>query len=220
MDSLQVFGRVVFHDELIAAGDALALRLSDLGPFAPIHTSSSPYTDLTRDWARVAHSEYVKAGQCSDPPSPALAMRALHPDAVGAEVRITCKEGCVLTVLFRDSETKAQGRDYHDRVRSKWTLDLTGEVDTWANQITTSTFTNIALEEPNLEGGIMGMMMGSDDTPKIMVRDKEFRGEWGDTYSKTHHGPRNSKTLVRALNPFYGRRSSRVRTPRQPFRAI
>lgn len=184
MDSLRVFGSVVFHDELIAAGDALALRLSDLGPFAPIHASSSPYTDLTRDWARVAGGEYVKAGQCSDPPSPALAIRSLHPDAVGAEVRITCKQGCVLTVLFRDSETKAQGRDYHDRVRSKWTLDLTGEVNTWANQIATSTFTNVPLEAPKGVGGIMGMLVGSDDTPRIIVRDEEFSGEWGDTYSK------------------------------------
>lgn len=112
------FLRVVFHDELVAAGDALALKLGEFGPFRPIHDSTSPYTDLLNEWTRVAQGNYVREGQCFDPPSPALAMRALNPDAVSAEIGIRCEEKCVLTVRLRDAETKAQGRDYLERVRS------------------------------------------------------------------------------------------------------
>ncbi|QED29996.1 hypothetical protein FRD01_22730 [Microvenator marinus] len=183
MDSLKVYGRVVFHDELVAAGDALALKLGEFGPFRPIHDSASPYTDLLNEWTRVAQGNYVKEGQCFDPPSPALAMRALNPDAVGAEIGIRCTEKCVLTVTLRDAETKAKGRDYFDRARSKWTLELDGDVDTWAAQIANATFTKMPLEKPKNDGlGILGTL--AQDSPGIMVRDAEFSGEWGETYSR------------------------------------
>lgn len=183
MDSLKVYGSVVFHDELIAAGDALALKLGELGPFRPIHNTSFPYSDLLKEWTRVAQGQYVKEGQCFDPPSPSLAMRALNPDAVGAEIGIRCEEKCVLTVTLRDAETKAQGRDYFERARSKWTLELEGEADTWASQITSTPFTNIPLERP--KGDTMGILgAGGRDTPNIMVRDPEFTGDWDETYSR------------------------------------
>lgn len=183
MDSLKVYGRVVFHDELIAAGDALALKLRELGPFRPIHNTSFPYSDLLKEWTRVAQGQYVKEGQCFDPPSPSLAMRALNPDAVGAEIGIRCEEKCVLTVTLRDAETKAQGRDYFERVRSKWTLELEGEVNTWAAQIARASFVNVPLEKPKKDGvGILGSL--AQQSPGIMVRDAEFSGEWGETYSR------------------------------------
>jgi len=179
MDSLRVNGRVVFHDELIETGDALALRLKDLGPFTPVHAGPKPYTSLVNEWAQIAGGEYVKDGRCSDPPSPSLALQSIHRDAVGAETSIECKETCVLTVILRDSEAKANGRDYFERVRSKWTIELTGDTTSWASQVSQADFIETPFEAPT-SSGLFGIKTG----PDITVRDVELDAAWDGAFDK------------------------------------